>query len=337
VSRIPPAICLAFALLAAPAAFAAEAMLVRVTHGEGWDALPAMVAIERGYFHEEGLVASGMAVTSAEAVIQSLVTGSSDFAVVPQRTLLVMGAADVPVKVVALSGWNTRIDLVVRKDLKGVKSLADLKGRRVAVVRGSQAHPVLMRLLNAEGLRPADIEVQLLTPGELAGALAGSGAEAIFASGHYTTRAVESGDGRVLVPHKVLVEKIGYVGAVPLVTSNQVAEGRPELARRVLRAWVKALRHIDSDPEDAAKVLQIFFHRQGIPVEDEQALAWVGMTRWDRTVWGDSDLADAEYNGWGLKAAGILKEQPSLGGMVDSRYAREALAGQQAAAGAEGP
>jgi ABC-type nitrate/sulfonate/bicarbonate transport system substrate-binding protein len=328
--------CLGLVLAVASARAEDEASLVRVSYGEGWDALPALIAIERGFFHDEGLVASGMAVTSAEAVIQSLVAGSSDFAVVPQRTLMVMAAADVPIKVVALSGWNTRTELVVRKDLGEIDSVAALKGRTIAVARGAQAHPVLIRLLNAEGLAPSDVKIEMLAPRDLASALERSAADAIFASGHYTTRVVGEGAGRVLVSHEALVEKIGYVGALPLVTSNQIVEERPDFARRVLRAWLGALRHIQTNREDAAKVLQIFFHRQGVPVGDEQSQAWVGMTRWDRYVWTDSDVADAEYNAWGLKVGGILKLQPSLGAFMEPRFAQEASAALRAPDAATG-
>ena len=322
--------CLVLLLTVASARATEEATLVRVSFGEGWDALPAVVAIERGFFHREGLVASGMPVTSAEAVIQSLVTGSTDFAVVPQRTLMVMAAAEVPIRVVALSGWNTQLNLVVGKKLGKISSVAELKGRTIAVGRGAQAHPVLLRLLNAEGLAPSDVKIEMMGPDDLVSALERSAADAVLASGHYTSRMVAGGNGRVLLPHAALVETIGYVGAVPLVTSTQVVELRPDLARRVMRAWVKALQHIQSNPEDAAKVLQIYFHRQGVPVEEAQALAWVGMTRWDRAVWTDADIADAEYNGWGLTVGGILKLQPKLGALMEPRFAQEAAAAQLA-------
>jgi ABC-type nitrate/sulfonate/bicarbonate transport system substrate-binding protein len=313
-------------LTLASAHAADEATLVRVSYGEGWDALPALVAIERGFFQSEGLVASGMPVTSAEAVIQSLVTGSTDFAVVPQRTLIVMAAAGVPVKVVGLGGWNTRMDLVVGKKLAKVATVAEVKGRTIAVGRGAQAHPVLIRLLNVAGLAPSDVTIKMLSPDDLVNALGNSEVDAVLASGHYTDRIVADGNGRVLLSHEALVEKIGYVGAIPLVTSNQVVEKRPGMARRVLRAWVKALNHIESDPVDAAKVLQIYFHRQGIAIGEAQALEWVGMTRWDRSVWTDADVADAEYNGWGLEAGGIIKQKPSLGALMEPRFAQEAAA-----------
>ena len=74
-----------------------ELKLVRLTFGFGWDALPALVALERGFFASEGLLASGMAVGSAQAVMNSLATGTTDVAIVPQRTLLVMAALDLQI------------------------------------------------------------------------------------------------------------------------------------------------------------------------------------------------------------------------------------------------
>jgi hypothetical protein len=73
------------------------------------------------------------------------------------------------------------------------------------------------------------------------------------------------------------------------------------------------------------KILQIFFHRQGVSVPDEQARAWVKMTRYDRYLWSDADVSDAEYNGWGLVEGGILKVQPELDHLVDDRFVQRAL------------
>jgi ABC-type nitrate/sulfonate/bicarbonate transport system substrate-binding protein len=55
--------------------FGAASTLVRLSFSSGWDALPAVVAIERGFFAQEELVVSGMAVSSAQAVINSLAAG----------------------------------------------------------------------------------------------------------------------------------------------------------------------------------------------------------------------------------------------------------------------
>lgn len=297
---------------------AEEANLVRLTFGEGWDALPAIVGVERGYFAAQGLVVSPLGVDSAEAVINSLVAGSSDFAVVPQRALLVMAVADVPVRVVALAGWNTRIDLVKRGG-SPIASVKGLKGHRIAVGRGDPAHAVLVRVLNAEGLRPSDVDIRLLAPEALARAFESDPElDAVCATGHYTERLIEAG-GELLRSHAQIVEMIGYVGAIPLVASSRTLENQPEVARRFVKGWIRSLAHIHDDPEDAARVLKLFFHRLGVTIGDAQALSWVGMTRWDRHAWSEADTADAEFNGWGLTEGGILKVSPKVADLVDGR------------------
>ena len=55
----------------------ADSTLARLTFSSGWDALPAIVGIERGFFAQEGLVISGLSITSPEAVINSLAAGSN--------------------------------------------------------------------------------------------------------------------------------------------------------------------------------------------------------------------------------------------------------------------
>jgi ABC-type nitrate/sulfonate/bicarbonate transport system substrate-binding protein len=277
---------------------AAEPTLVRLSFGTGWDALPALVALERGFFEREGLLVSSLGVTKAEAVINSLAAETTDLALVPQRTLLVMAAAGAPVTVVGMAGWNTRL---------------------------GEAHAALVRLLNANGLSPRAVEIVALSADELASALEKKRAEAVFASGHFTERIVQNGAGRYVLTHEDVVDAIGYIGAMPLVVSNRLLKRDPDTVQRFLNAWVGALRYIQENSEDVAKILQIFFHRQGIPVSETQAHVWAGMTRFDRYAWTEADVADAEYNGWGLRHAGVLKVEPKIGAMVENRFVQAAL------------
>ncbi|HEX9771759.1 MAG TPA: ABC transporter substrate-binding protein [Kiloniellales bacterium] len=321
--RVPLVIAI-LALLVIPALVEAqESRLVRLSYSSGWDALPAVVAIERGFFEQEGLIVSGLAVSSAEAVINSLVAGSTDLASVPQRTLLIMAAADVPVKVVALAGWGTEMELVARPD-SGIRTLGDIKGKKVAITRGSEAFPVLIRLLNQAGLRPQDIELQQISGDEITQAFAKATADAVFETRHFTSALVQtSGAAVVLAPNDV-VKAVGSFAGRPLVAGNKVIEKEPETMQRAVTAWVKALKYIEQDPDDAARLLQIFFHRQGVQLTTEMAKSWVEMTRYDRYVWSDAAVTDAEYNGWALQAGNILKVAPKLGGHVENRFATAA-------------
>ncbi len=301
-----------------------EAALVRLSFSSGWDALPAVVAIERGFFAAEGLVVSGLAVTSATAVINSLNAGSTDFAAVPQRVLLVMAAAKVPVKVVAMGGWGTEMELVAKPG-SGIGSLIDLKAKRLAVLRGSEAFPVLIRLLNRARMRPSDVKITQLPANDLIKALEKNLADAVFETRHHTSPMVQSGQALVIMTAKDVTDAIGFIGAMPLITRDALIEKEPGTVQKFVTAWVKGLKYIQQDPDDVARILGIFFHRQGVKVTADIAKSWVRMVKYDQYVWSPGVIADAEYNGWGLNAGGILKVAPKLAGYVDNRFAERAV------------
>ena len=311
--------------------------LVRLSFSSGWDALPALVAIERGFFVGQKLTVSGLSLESGEAVIKSLATGSTDFASVPQRTLLVMAAAKAPVKVVALSGYGTRTEIVVAKD-SPVTKVADLKGKVIAVGMGAEAFPALIRLLNASQLKPKDVTIRSLDGADLTEVFRSKRADAACASAHFTDRMVVDGQARVLVSNEEIVKTIGLIGAAPLVASAKLVQDSPDVVQRFVSAWLDGLRYIERDPDDSARILQIFFHRQGVVVPIAQARSWVGMTRFDRIAWTADDVADADFNAWGLEEGGILKVRPKLAelqAMVDNRFAERALERVQAPAQTE--
>jgi len=305
--------------------FGAASTLVRLSFSSGWDALTAVVAIERGFFAQEELVVSGMAVSSAQAVINSLAAGSTDFAVVPQRALLVMAALQAPVQVVSMSGWGTETELVVPKDKANIKSLAQLKGKTIAVGMASETYPVLIRLLNKAKLRPTDVTIKFLSATDLTRAFRNNLADAVFEYQHFTSVLVKTGQGRLVLSHKDVVAAVGVIGAAPLVTRKALIEKEPNTVQRFVNAWVKALKYIGQDPQDASGLLRVFLHRQGVVVSADLATSWLGMTHYDRFFWSSADIADAEYNGWGLKEAGVLKVQPKLDGYVENRFAQQAV------------
>jgi ABC-type nitrate/sulfonate/bicarbonate transport system substrate-binding protein len=305
-------------------ASAADPALVRLAYSSGWDALPAIVGIERGFFTEEGIVVSGLAVTSPEAVIQSLAVGTTDIALVPQRVMLVMAGAKAPVKVIGMGGWGTEMALVARPDAN-IKAAGDLKGKTVAVVQGSEALPVLVRILNQAKLKPTDLQIVNTNANTLLKVLAEKKADAVFETRHFTDPIVEQKQGAVVMDPAAVTKTVGAIGAIPLVAGNDAIAKEAATTQHFVNGWVKALKYIQQDPADAARILQIFFHRQGVVVTKPMAESWVKMTKYDQYSWSKAAIADADYNGWALNAAQILKLAPKLDDYVDNHFADAAV------------
>lgn len=317
----------ALALLLTPTASAEDAPetgLARLSIGNGWDALPAVVAIERGFFAQQALVVSPQISESLQTLANSLQANSTDYAVVSQRDFLKLAEADLPAIAVALNSWGSDPELILPGDSES-ESLASLRGKRIAVGGGSDALPLLVRLLDQEEIPLADVSLQVISHQSIPKVFADDTADALFEAPHFTRPLLESG-ARVLVSQKAIAERLGNRGATALLVRRNLAEKEPERVQRFVNAWVRGLRYIEQDKDDSARLLQAFFHRQGVKVSRDLALSWIDYSRYDRVAWNDEDIADAEYNAWALVEVGILKSIPTLAPFVDKHFAERSAA-----------
>jgi ABC-type nitrate/sulfonate/bicarbonate transport system substrate-binding protein len=322
------AVLIIFVVLAPVRSTAQEWEVVRLSLGGGIDALPAIVAQERGFFLQEHLVASVWNIASEEVVGVSLSAGTTDFAVVPQRTFLLMAAARLPVSVVATSNWDTQLELIVPAGAE-FEAVQNLRGKRIAVDDGSDTLPLLIRLLNHAEVSLSDVAVRGLPATRIAEAFTEGLADVVLAPRYLTQPLVEAEDAVRALGHDDMVEMLGIIGAQPVVVRDKLVADDPEIVQRFANAWVKALVYINQDPEDAAQLLQIYMHRQGVQISVEDALARIGMTRFDRYDWSSQDAVEAMYMGWALKEVQLIKEMPDLEGYIIGRFSEQAWLGLQ--------
>lgn len=301
-----------------------ETSLARLSIGNGWEALPAVVAIERGFFAEEDLVVSPQIGNDLQALANSLQANSTDYAVVSQRNFLKLAEAGLPALAVALNTWGSDPELIVPADAD-LEDLAELRGKRIAVGGGSDALPVLIRLLDQEAIPLSDVTLQVIPHDTIPKVFTDDNADALFEARHFTRPLIEDG-ARVLVSPKAVAKRLGNRGATALLVRRNLVEEDPERVQRFVNAWARGLRYIEQDEDDAANLLQAFFHRQGVKVSRKLALSWINYSRYDRFAWTDEDIADAEYNAWALVEVGILKSIPKLAPFVDPRFAEESAA-----------
>lgn len=86
------------------------------------------------------------------------------------------------------------MELVVPPGQEKVKSLADLKGKTIAVGKASEAYPALIRLLNKAKLRPTDVTIKDLPAETLTQVFQQKDrlADAVFESRHFYLGAAEN-------------------------------------------------------------------------------------------------------------------------------------------------
>ena len=147
--------------------------------------------------------------------------------------------------------------IVVRKG-SPIRTLADLKGKRVATIRGSAGQDLVLRLLERAKIDPKTISWTYLSNGEAKAALATGSIDAWSTWGSYVGIAVLEDGDRVLADGSALPTGVRFYAANEGTITRKRAILEDYIAR-VARARAWGLRHPDAYAQVLAK-------ETGIPV-----------------------------------------------------------------------
>jgi sulfonate transport system substrate-binding protein len=104
--------------------------------------------------------------TSGPPQIEAATAGKIDFAITGNTPPIFGAASNAKVKVVsAYDGGGVGDQVLVHTD-SPITTIADLKGKRIAVGKGSSAHGHILAQLKNAGLTPADVELVYLQPAD---------------------------------------------------------------------------------------------------------------------------------------------------------------------------
>ncbi|UXT99385.1 sulfonate ABC transporter substrate-binding protein [Agrobacterium tumefaciens] len=141
-----------------------------------------VVARQQGVI-EKALEAKGVKVswvefTAGPPLVEALNVGSINVGWTGDAPPIFGQAAGSAIVYVAALPSNGKGEAIFTKPESGIKSVADLKGRKVGVGKGTSAHNLLVAALEKNGLKFSDIEVVYLSPADAAAAFASDKIEA---------------------------------------------------------------------------------------------------------------------------------------------------------------
>jgi NitT/TauT family transport system substrate-binding protein len=244
-------------LLAPPAR--SETLRVGKAVPEAFSFLPLDIGIRQGIFKKYGIEIENSAYSGGGRLQQALTAGSVDIGLgsSPEMSSIVKG---VPVKAVAaMAGPPLLLALMVRPD-GGIKTIDDLKGRRVGVTTANSLTAWLVRELSRQkGWGPDGISVTPLgaIPGLLA-ALMMMQVDGFVADISTLLHAEEVGEGKILVRFGDLVKDF-HVHVI--FATNKLIASRPGAVRSFLAGWFETIAFMranrDKTVEAAVAVLDL--------------------------------------------------------------------------------
>ncbi|TRW99993.1 sulfonate ABC transporter substrate-binding protein [Candidatus Methylobacter oryzae] len=237
---------------------------------------------------EKRLQEKGVAVKWAEfqfgpPMLEALNAGSLDFAITGETPpVFAQAAKGSPLVYVANEPASPQGEGLLVKADSGVKTVADLKGKKVATAKGSNAHYFLIQALAKAGLTLNDVNLIFLAPADARAALE-RGDVSAWSIWDYFYAAAELQLGT-----RTLTDGEGIVNNYAFYTSRrEVAEKYPELIAIILEevgktdAWIKdnpaaAAEQLAVNVGVDAKILEKALHRSNYgpePIKPEVAAA----------------------------------------------------------------
>ena len=184
-------------------------------------------------------------------LLEGLNVGSVSFGEVGEAPPIFAQAANANLVYVANQpAMPTAEALLVAKD-SPIKSVAELKGKRVALNKGSNVHYLLLKVLEANNLSLNDIEVVYLPPSDARAAFERGAVDAWVIWDPFFAAAQEQIGARVLANGENLVKNYQFYMA-----DRQFAQNHPEVIKAVINELNLSAQWLDQNQEEGAKILE---------------------------------------------------------------------------------
>jgi aliphatic sulfonates family ABC transporter substrate-binding protein len=308
-----------------PAAAPAQKQPVHITYSENMYATIAVVAIEKGYLEAQGLDVKHASEGTATEVLEAMIGGSTDFGVASPSRVETIAAKKLPIKAIALNAYGFTGSVVVpRKDEKS-KTMADLKGKTVAVQLGTGTYAVWARFLKNQGLSNKDFSIKNIKNPEIPATLESGSVDAAVTWEPSPTRIVTKGIGRVILGPDDLAKPINSSYPFFLIAPQRMIDQKPEVVQKVLNAWAQSVKYIRENPDDVARIMTESMKKmRGISMNPADAKREIYLTKYDRLVINDVDIKDTEELSKVSVDDGRIKAVPDIRAVVDNRFAEKA-------------
>lgn len=170
---------------------------------------------------------------SGPPMTEAMASNRLDFAGLGNMPIVAAQAADIPFKVVSqlLEGKNN-VAIIIPADSK-IQSVAELKGKKVAVAKGSNAYNFLYRGLEESGLKASDVEIIQLQPDEAQPAFESGGVDAWATWDPYITLNTLTGKAKVLTDGG----QLGVLSPSFQIVRKEFADKYPELVTLYLKVF----------------------------------------------------------------------------------------------------
>ena len=200
---------------------------------------------------------------SGTDILTAMQSGSLDFATIGTPPAVMGIINNYPFKVFYLHDVIGESEGLIVKNSSGINSVADLKGKKIAVPFGTTSHFAFLNVLRANGLKVSDFTLYDMTPPDIFAAWHRGDIDGAYVWESVKSQLVEAG-GKQLISSAQAAEVGGLTAEIGIV-STKFYEAYPEIVKKYIDILDEAVHSYRDSPESAAGLMA---KGLGLPVKD---------------------------------------------------------------------
>ncbi|MBC3478737.1 aliphatic sulfonate ABC transporter substrate-binding protein [Pseudomonas taiwanensis] len=241
--------------------------------------------------------------TAGSPVAEALNVGSLDLGLLGDAPPLFLGALGAPIKVIAVSRQNLDgVAILARKD-SNIHSLADLRGKRAAIWKGSWSQQLLFSALDKANVPRDSLELRYLSALDASHALDGGSVDVIATWEPYVTQQERQG-ARVLATAQGLIPAQSFV-----VANAKAVEGKRAQIADFLQRLKTAREWALGDPANTEAYADDWAKRTR--ADRDIARIWFARARTDLAPLNPQVVVDAQKTVDFFAGLGLIKAYPA--------------------------
>ncbi|OBK73570.1 ABC transporter substrate-binding protein [Mycobacterium sp. 1274761.0] len=251
--------------------------------------------------------------TSGPPQIEAATAGKIDFAITGNTPPIFGAASNAKVKVVSAYDGSGRGDRILVHNDSPIRAVADLRGKRVAVAKGTSAHGNLLAQLKRVDVPPSDLTLVFLQPADALGAFKQHQVDAWAIWDPYTAQAEAD------IPVRSIAQATSITNGAGFGVASDDALADPKRSTAIgdlLVRYAKAVRWAKDHPDQWAQryAAEVGLDPKVAAAAQDRSLR-LPTALSDQLVGTEQELADL------FAATKQIAAAPEFASWVDRRYA----------------
>jgi len=216
------------------------------------------------HFRPQGIAVKWVEFSSGPPLMEAMNVGSVDYGAVGDSPPIFAQAAGAAIVYAASQPITNGQGLLVPKE-SAIRSIVDLKGKRIGFTKGSSAHNIVIQTLEKAGLTYADIAPVYLTPPDAGPAFANGTIDAWAIWDPYLAIGETKQNGRILVNAREITKTNSFY-----IANREFAKNHGTLLQQIVEVTGSTAKWAEQHRDEVAKSLSAV---TGIPLDIQTVAA----------------------------------------------------------------